>query len=198
MLLFSITFLLAGLYILIKKKPIIFIQIFPLVSFIMVLQGFINVINFADSKIFFKNNLLFIFYIVCFLIFLALFIALKSYIVFGINEEDFGRVVINTLNSLNIKYEQIKSEFSTINSNNNIKITDPKYEISITLKPIGGFFYITQIKGKRNTVVFYKIIKEVKKNIMNTYVRVETKRAIICLAIGISILLFISAIYISF
>jgi hypothetical protein len=117
--------------------------------------------------------------------------------VFGINEEDFGRIAIDSLNSLNIKYEQKKSEYSYINSNNDIKITDPKYEISITLKPIGGLFYISQIKGKRNTVAFYKIIKEVKKNIMNTYVRIDTKRAIVCLAIGIGILLLISVIFIS-
>jgi hypothetical protein len=184
--LYSLPFIYAGLYLIIKKKPIITPQPFVIIMLILLIQSFTYIIkDFVNGRIYVKSNLFFVLFFIAYLVFFIFYVIFnRQYSVFGINKEDFNKIATDTLDSLNIKYEQI-----TFSGDNYLKIIDLKYEILISLKPFGGLFSISLTKGMKNTKEFYRIIREIKKNITNNFISVDYKIANISIGIGIGILL---------
>jgi hypothetical protein len=184
---YSIIFIFTGFYILFKRKPTLsksyLLLIYPLIG----LLNFINSIDIINGKIFIVNITAFIIFIIVLFVTVMIFFQ-KEYVVFDIDEEDFNRIAINTLNSLNMKYEQIAPK-STFQYPGDIKIIDPKYEISISLTPVIGSFNVKLIKGYKNTKDFYKLIKELKKNITNTDGKVDKAKANLCFIFGFLLLI---------
>jgi hypothetical protein len=195
-LLYSILLLSVGLYIIIKKKPIISIPLFAYVLLIQAILSLINISFIKNGEIYTISNIIFlILFIACLVIFIFMLFN-KQYEVFGIKKDDFNKIVIDTMNSLNMKYEQITSN-APFSGYNSIKIKTVEYEIIISLNSIAGIFSIGLIKGSKTSKDFYNILKEIKKNIMNNPVMIDTKKAIFCIVIG-SIIFLIPVVLILF
>ena len=152
----SLFFILMGLTVLIRKKPMIYshkwlILIFTVLFLIPTIKSFSYPINMM-TIIFPLMILLFIFYF---------YFIMKGVMVMGADGDDFQKAFVSVLNENNYKFEQTFSS---------IKIAEPILEISIAFQSWVGGGQI-RLRNKENKETFDKIIsqlktKEIKPNLI--------------------------------
>ena len=147
-LIISLSFIIMGLYVLVKNKPVILHSRWFLLMFVLMFSPSITgMITSGFSR---TTSLLTLVMTVVVLIFL--YYTFKGYLVFGVNCDDFQNKFIELLKNKNLEFEQSFSK---------IIIKEPELEINIALQAWIG---TGQIKlSNKNVTAFKGLIKELKE-----------------------------------
>lgn len=145
----SIGFIVLGLIVFIKKKPLIisyrWFAIIYLAIFIPQIIRMFDMIN--------RDPLMYILLMAMYIVLFGfLYYVMKGVMIFGANGEGFQKAFIETLQSLNLEFEQTFSS---------IKIKEPELELSIALQSWIGTGQI-RMKKKTNEELFSTILHELR------------------------------------
>jgi hypothetical protein len=161
-LIFSLVFFVIAIHIIFSKTPIIFptkrFFISALIFYLIILLYSIqSVFKYGQID---KSEIMYLLLGAFFLI--SLLLKMKGYFIWGINIVDYRNVIIKTLNSLKLHYEESRSR---------IYISDQELTIHITLDSLFGISQIQLMKG--NYTKFNKVVEKLKLNIYKTKVRIN-------------------------